>query len=123
MEDGEDFDGSGTDPINDTIRCLDQLAQVLLAQLRHEATRKGEVLGLAEASHEAFNNLLRVDRGREPDVLGDSAELVDGLLRPTELQPHEARRIRLRMRAMASSCETVLPASASANPNSMACRT
>jgi len=37
-----------------------------------------------------------------------------------ELERHDARRIRLRMRAIASSCGIVRPASASASPSSIA---
>ena len=123
MQNRHDFDDRGPDAIDDPVRWLHELASVPGADLGHMATGLRKLLRLAKPADDALDDLIGIHGRGETDVLSDRAELIRGLLRPAELEGHDARRIRLRMRAMASSCETVRPASASANPISMVWRT
>ena len=123
MQNRHDFDDGGSHSIDDAVRPLDEFASVHAASLGHLATGLGKLLCLSKPADDALDDLVGVHRGRETDILGDRAKLIRGLLRPAERERHDARRIRLRMRAMASSCETVRPASDSAMPISIAWRT
>ena len=68
-----------------------------------DATGLGELARLTEAAGYPVDEVLRIDRRREADVLGDRRELGDRMLRPAERAHYEARRIRARTRASASS--------------------
>lgn len=119
----EDPDRVGVHLIDHPIRPLDQLADLSAVKLRHDAARVRKSAGLLEAVDDAVHKVLGVDRRGETDVLGDGGELGDGVLRPAELAHYEARRIRARMRASASSWLSTRPSAASASPASTDCRT
>ncbi len=123
VHNGDDHDSGVGDAIDETIGRFDQLADVNRRGFGDAPARFRKLLGLGQASDDALDDLLRVNPGRETDVFSKGTELIDGVLRPAELEAHEARRIRLRMRAMASSWATVCPALASASPISIAWRT
>lgn len=123
MHDREDLDPGRADAIQQPVRSFNDLPDVQLTRLGHAASRLGKVLRLPKAKDDAVDDLLGVHGRRETDVLRDAAELLGRLLRPAERQAHEARRIRLRTRASASSCVRVFPWSACAMPCSNACRT
>ena len=74
-----------------TVRRLDQLAEVSLPCLRHVTAGVRKILRLSQAADDALDDLLRIDRRREADILSDRAELIDSLLRPAERQAYEAR--------------------------------
>ena len=120
MKDGHDLDGGSPDAIDDAIRSLDEFARVRVASFGHASAGFRELLRLAQSADNALHDLFGIDGRRETDVLGNRTELIRGLLRPAELERHDARRIRLRMRAIASSCGIVRPASASPSPSSIA---
>ena len=119
MKDGHDLDGGSPDAIDDAIRSLDEFARVRVASFGTRRPDSGNCcawrnrLTMRSTTWSAYGR-------RETDVLGNRTELIRGLLRPAELERHDARRIRLRMRAIASSCGIVRPASASASPSSIA---
>ena len=123
MHDREHLDGGRTCAIENAVRSFDDLAHVEIARLRHVATRLGKVLRLAKPNNDSFDDLFGVHGRGEAEVFRDAPQLLGGLLRPAERQAHEARRIRLRTRASASSCVRVWPWSACARPCSSACRT
>ena len=68
-----------------------------------DATGLGELARLTEAAGYPVDELFGVDGRREADMIGDGLELGDGMLRPTERAHYEARRMRARTRARASS--------------------
>jgi len=87
-----------------------------IATFGNPATGLGKVLRFAQPSNDAVDGLFSVYRRYKRDVLRDGAELIDGVLRPTELEAHDARRTPVRIRAMESSCATVRPVARSASP-------
>lgn len=123
MDDGQYFNRLALYVIDEPIRGFDQLADIKRSCLGNASSGFRKRLGLPKAKHDSLDGLLRVDGRDETNVLRDGAELIDCVLRPAERETHEARRIRLRTRAMASSWETVRPAAESASPVSTAWRT
>ena len=123
VDDGQDLNGVVVHAIDETIRELDELPDFERGRFRDTSPGVGKGLGLLKASSDPIDGLLGVYRRDETNVLGNRGELIDGVLRPAEPESHDARRMRLRMRAMASSCETSRPSSASARPVATACRT
>ena len=103
VNDRDDFDRRRHRAIEDSVGCLNQLAHIRRGGLRDASAGFWKVLSLAQAEDDALNYLFRVDWGRETNVFRDGPELVDCLLRPAEHKAHEARRIRPRTRAIASS--------------------
>ena len=89
--------------IHKAVRPLDQLADLRTSEFRDDAAGLGEIARLVQAARTAVDEVLGVDWRGEADVLGDGRELADGMLRPAERARYEARRIRARTRARASS--------------------
>lgn len=92
--DGDHLNAVGQKSVHQSVRRLDQFANVDARELRHEA---------------------RLTYSAMPP------KLVNRVLRPAERQSHEARRMRERMLASASSWDSIRPACASARPASIAC--
>ena len=123
MDDGDHFDHIVTHSVYQPVRRLDDFANVWRVGLPEVTPRFRKVLDLLQSANEPIDRLLGIDRRHDAYILGNRRELLDCVLRPPERPPHDARRIRLRTRDNASSCETVRPASASAIPASIAWRT
>lgn len=120
---GQHLDRVGTDSIEEAIRRHDQFPKRRVLEIEHHLAdlwmRGGELEALVDPVHHP----LRIHRRGQADVLDERLQMRDRPLRSTERERHEARRIRARTRARAVSWSTVRPASASASPCVIACRT
>src|SRR6185503_7666907 len=123
VNDGDHLDGVTMYAVDEAIWKVDELANAEGCGLGNAAARFRKGLSLAKALDNSVEELLGIHRGDETNMLGDRPELPYGVLRPAEREGHDARRMRLRTRDMASSCDTVRPVSASARPVSTAWRT
>ena len=103
MQNRDDLDGIPAYPIDEAVRNLDKLTDLGTLELWDHATRLRKPLRLSQSMHNSINNLFRIDRRARGDMLRDRTELGNGLLRPAEPPGHDARRIRARTRANASS--------------------
>src|SRR5688500_6452171 len=123
MQNRGDLDRVWVHAIDQAIRPFDQLTNVLAPNFGDDPARFGELARLLEPVRDALNELLGIDGRGQADVLGNGRQLGDGVLRPAERPHYEARRIRARMRASASSWLTTRPAAASVRPASIDWRT
>ena len=105
MEHCENLDEPRVAPINDAIRCSNELAKVRLLAFGHHASGIGEGLELIGGEIQARDDDLGVGGGVSPNEVADCCEIVGGLLSPADLG-HNPRRRRT------SSWLMVLPASA-----------
>ena len=128
MQDRQHFHCACLNPIDESMRRLVQLAHLLTMQLRDRVPRR-----LVETPRETGDRLLGVDRGIETDMLGERRELPERVLSPAHRERRTAAmadRAGLGRAATSGAdrleCmrgETTFPASASASPASIDCRT
>ena len=90
VHDCDDLDGRRCYAVDESIRRLDQLAQSSVGRFGHLSAGLRKLLRLAKADDDTLDDLFCVDGRCEADVLGNSAELIDGVLRPAELEAHDA---------------------------------
>ena len=90
-------------PVDDPIGLLHHLPDCCILSLRDGTAGVRERPDLLQSVYDALDELFGVDRRAPAHVLRDGAKLVDRLLCPAERAAHEARRIRARTRAKASS--------------------
>ena len=103
MQNRHNFDRVRASPIKYAVRRLDQFTDLRALVLRNHAARLGKLPRLRKPMHDPIDDLLGVHRRGRGDVLRNRTKLSDCLLRPAEQARHDARRIRARTRASASS--------------------
>ena len=84
----EHLDRVGPHAINQPVGLFDELSDIRAPELRHGAPGLRMLERLAQAAHDPIDDLLRVDRRGEPNVLGNSAELAGRVIRPAEPTRH-----------------------------------
>ena len=123
VHNGEHLDRFGTDAIEDAIRRHYQFPKRRVLDIEHHLADLRMRARELEALVDPADHPLRIHRRSQADVVDERLQMRNRPLRPTERERHEARRIRARARARAVSWSTVRPASASASPCVIACRT
>ena len=103
MQNSEHFDRLLPDPIDQSVRRLDQFANVGAFKFRDHAPRFWKPANLIKSVLDSLHRLLGIHRRRYADELRDRREVLDCLLRPAEPELHDARRILARTRASAAS--------------------
>ena len=103
MQDGEHFDRLLPDPVDQSVRRLDQFSSVGPVKLWDHSAGLWKAADLIETTLNPLHRLLSIHWRGDADKLRDRREVLDRLLRPPELALHDARRILARTRASAAS--------------------